>query len=206
MQFKDTGGGEFEQPEAGSYAATCYRIIDIGTQRGEYMGVANEQHKCIIGFELDELMSTGEHAGKPFVVGKFYTVSLSEKANLRRDLEGWRGRAFTDEELNGFDSKNLLGKPCMLSIVKTDKGKTKIASISKMPKGMTAPALVNEQQYFSLQNFDQAVFDSLSDGIKKLIVQSPEYQSCLNKPKVNPPSGGGTFDELVGDLSDVCPF
>jgi hypothetical protein len=28
----------FENPEPGSYPATCYKIIDLGTQEGEYQG------------------------------------------------------------------------------------------------------------------------------------------------------------------------
>jgi hypothetical protein len=64
-------------------------------------------------------------AGKPFTVSKFYTASLGEKANLRADLKNWRGRDFTDEELAGFEAKNILGKPCMLSVVETEsEGKT----------------------------------------------------------------------------------
>jgi len=202
MIFKDTGGGDFEQPEAGSYAAICYRIIDLGTQHGEYQGVPNEKHQCLISFELDEKMADG----KPFAASKFYTVSLSEKANLRKDLEGWRGRAFSDEELQGFDPKNVLGKPCMLSLIRTDKGKTKIASISKLPKGMAAPTPVNPQVYFTMQAKSlDPVFESFSDGIKKIIMQSPEYQALVNRKPA--PAGGGTFDDMQRDeLETEIPF
>lgn len=202
MQWKDSGGGgDFEQPDAGSYAAICYRIIDLGTQKGEYLGVPNEKHQCLISFELDEKMSDG----RPFAVSKFYTVSLNEKANLRKDLEGWRGRAFTEEELAGFDPKNVLGKPCMLSLIRTDKGKTKIASISKLPKGMNAPEPVNPQLYFTMQakTLDPA-FDTLSEGIKKIIMQSPEYHALVNK--VRPPAGNTDFDRMTGDPDGDIPF
>ena len=204
-QWKDTGGGDFEQPEPGTYAAICYRIIDLGTQYGEYQGVPNEKEQTLISFELNELMTTGDSAGKPFVVSKFYTTSLGKKANLRRDLESWRGRAFTDEELAGFDPKNILGKSCMLSLTMTDKGKIKISTISKLPKGMNAPAPVNPQVFFTLRTVRlDPVFETLSDGIKKIIMRSPEYGHLISKPKSSPPQGG-TFDQMHDYDIDI-PF
>lgn len=205
MLFTDSGGGDFEQPEPGSYAANCYRIIDLGTQHGEYQGIPNDKHQCLISFELDEKMADG----RPFAVSKFYTVSLSEKANLRKDLVGWRGRDFTEEELTGFDPKNVLGKPCMLSLIRTDKGKTKIASISRLPKGMEAPEQVNPLVFFTLQtkHLDPA-FDTFSDGIKKIIVQSPEYQTLVNKPRervADEPQGNDAYSGGAFDDSDI-PF
>jgi hypothetical protein len=54
----------------------------------------------------------------------------------------------------GFDSKNLLDKPCMLNVTHTDKGKAKVASVAQVPKGMTVPGRVNDLLYFSLEPTD----------------------------------------------------
>ena len=190
--WKDNGGGDFENPEPGSYAATCYKIIDIGTQTSEYQGKTNSRRQVILGWELDEAMSDG----RPFVVSKFYTASLSEKANLRHDLAGWRGRDFTPEELGGFSPRNILGKSCLVTLTKNDKGKIRVTGVAKLPKGMTAPPLQNEQVFFHLDEFDAATFDKLSDGVKKLIVQSPEYQSVAGKPAPK----GNSFDDFKDDI------
>jgi hypothetical protein len=178
MKWADSGNGDFENPEPGSYVGTCYKIIDIGTQEGEYQGQKTSKRQCIIGWELNENMSDG----KPFVVSKFYTQSLNEKSILRKDLAGWRGRDFTPEELLGFDAMNILGKTCMISLVMNDKGKIRVGSISKTPKGMTAPELVNPTIFFSLDpgQFNAKQFEGFSDGVKKLIVQSPEYKHAIN--------------------------
>jgi hypothetical protein len=120
-------------------------------------------------------MSDGEMAGKPFSVGKIYTASIGEKATLRHHIESWRGAAFTPEELQGFESKNLLGKACMVNVGMTDKGKAKVLSVAALPKGMQAPALQNPKIYFDLQNFDGATYESLSKWTKEQIAQSPEY-------------------------------
>ena len=91
---KSKGGGTFEEIEAGTYIATCFGIVDLGT-RFDDMYKKNKR-QVIIQFEFPtELISEGEVAGQPFSLSKFYTLSLGEKANLRADLESWRSRAFT---------------------------------------------------------------------------------------------------------------
>ena len=194
MIVKDAGGGDFEQPEAGTYSAKSYKLIDIGTQAGEYQGKQTMRRQVILGWELDEPMSDG----RPFAVSKFYTASLSEKATLRHDLESWRGRAFTEDELGGFTLQAILGKPCMLALTKTDKGKVKVTAVSKLPKGMQAMKAANPILYFSLDDFDPEVFAGLSDGIKRMIMQSPEYQAAVR--------GGGGHGVPDEAFEDDIPF
>lgn len=202
MQFKDSGGGDFEQPPIGTHIARCIKLIDIGTQKGEYQGKATFKRQVITGWELpNELMTSGDYTGKPFTVSKFYTQSLSEKANLRADLKNWRGRDFTEAELAGFDAKNILGKPCMLSLTSNDKGKVRVTGVMALPKGSAVPDQVNPTVFFSLEpeEFDQAVFDSISDGIKKMIMLSPEYQN-LKSPAAGQHHEPGSFNDFEDDL------
>lgn len=202
MKWADNGGGDFEQPPIGTHVARCVKIIDIGTQKGEYQGKATIKRQCIIGWELpNELMSEGDYAGKPFVVSKFYTASLGEKANLRKDLANWRGRDFTESELGGFEAKNILGKACMLSLTTNDKGKTRVTGVMALAKGMDVPAQSTPTVYFSLDEFNQAAFDALSDGYKKMIQVSPEYKA-LTSPEYHQPKR--TFEEEM-EANDV-PF
>lgn len=178
MKWSESGGGgDYQQPPAGVHVARCVKIIDIGTQVGEYQGKTTSRRQVIIGWELpNEKMDDGQ----PFVVSKFYTASLGEKANLRKDLENWRGRAFTPEELGGFESKNILGKSCMLSLTPNDKGKIRVTGVMALPKGTVVPDQINTTFYFSLEEFDAQQFDQLSDGIKKMVEASPEYQRAKN--------------------------
>ena len=205
MKWKDSGGGDFEQPPVGTFTGRCIKIIDIGTQRGEYQGKATSRRQVIIGWELPtELMTEGEYAGKPFYVSKFYTASLGEKANLRKDLENWRGRAFNDQELGGFESKNILGKACMLSLTLNDKGKVRVTGIMALPKGMPVPPQINPITYFSLDEFDLETFEGISDGIKKMITASPEYEAAMKRGKGG---GAGTIDDLESDIPFAsCAF
>lgn len=201
MKWSDSGGGDFQQPPVGTHVARCIKIIDIGTQRGEYQGKATIKRQCIIGWELpSELMTEGDYAGKPFTVSRFYTASLGEKANLRKDLANWRGRDFTKEELQGFEAKNILGKPCMLSLTTNEKGRVQVSGVMALPKAMQVPEQINQSVFFSLEwgEFNPILYDSLSDGIKKLIQVSPEYKNVTDPQ--NAPKKGGAFDDLEDDI------
>lgn len=198
MKVSDKGGGDFEQCPVGTHAARCIKLIDIGTQTSEYQGKPTHRRQVIITWETpDVLMSTGEQAGKPFIVSKFYTASLSEKATLRHDLVSWRGREFTVGELQEFDLQNILGKPCLISVIHNDKNKAKVGGTMALPKGMVVAEQMNPTVYFSLDEFNEEVFDSLSKGIKEMIEKSPEYQAIMN-PKGDPSKS--EFDDFKDDI------
>lgn len=171
---QDSGNSEFKQPSAGTHVARCFRMIDLGTQHGEYQGQPNVRNQVLITWELpNELMDDG----KPFIVSHFYTNSLNEKATLRAHLESWRGAQFTEAEAKKFDLMNILGKPCMLTIVANEKGKAKVASVSAMPRGMSAPEQVNPSSVFWIEEWDQAAFDAMPKGIREIIEKSDEYKA-----------------------------
>lgn len=177
------GGGTFEQAPVGAHVARCIGLIDIGTHHGEYEGVANVRHQVIVKWELpNELIADGEFAGKPFTVSEFYTLSLGEKANLRKALVAWRGKEFTDDELKGFDLKNVLNKPCMVQVGRNKKDRAKVQAVMSLPKGMAAPEQVNPGVYFSLDQFDSAIYEGLSDGYKGLIQKSDEWAARNGTP------------------------
>lgn len=200
MGLKVQEGGDFKGVDAGTYPARCIKVIDLGTQHGEYLGIAQVKKQVLITFELPtELMELGEWAGSPYSISKFYTASLSEKATLRHDLEAWRGKPFTEEELKGFDLKNVLGKPCMISVIKTEAGKSKINGVMAVMKGMTVPEVFNPLVYFDIDEWDNELYGGLTDGIKKIIMESDEGKERYSIAKETAPSA-----EQPGD--DDIPF
>lgn len=197
MILSDNGNTSFEQPPTGSHAARCIAIIDLGTQRSTYEGEAQIKRQVIVRWELPtELMTTGDFAGKPFTVSKFYTASLHEKSGLRKDLASWRGRDFTPEELKGFDLKSVLGKACMLAVGLSEKGKAKVTSVMGLPKGITVPTQVNASFHFSLDanEFKDELFEQLSKGFKEMVVASPEYTQLMRR-RANPGANEPTSEE-----------
>lgn len=164
----------FQLAPSGTFIGRCVWLIDLGTQVTTYQGQEKKMHKCILGFELpDELMDDG----RPFLVSERYTVSLSEKANLRAVIEAWRGQKFTDEEAQGFDLAKLAGQPCMISIIHNqsgDKTYANISSVAKLMKGTVCPPQVNPSLVFAIEEVDTDKYDKLPDWIKKIVKQSQE--------------------------------
>jgi hypothetical protein len=194
------GGGDFEQCPAGSFAARCYQIIDLGHQTFEWKGEAKVAPKVRITWELNEMMQDG----RPFSISREYTASIGDKANLRKDLEAWRGRPFTATELQNFSLENVLGAPCLLGVVhKPSKDGSKVyanvGSIMALPKGMACPELVNPAVKFDIGEFDQNIFNSLSSYVQKKILMSKELEEG------GIPSGGTPAAEPEID-DETVPF
>jgi hypothetical protein len=198
-------GGDYAPPPAGTFVGVCYRFVDLGLQRTEYQGQIKHARKIMISWELgDELMDDG----KPFTISKRYSWSMHEKSTLRHDLEGWRGKAFEPADFGdaGFDTKKLLGAPCTLTVTHNTKpdGKTfaNVSAVGKIMRGLQPRPLTNEVVYLSLEKgeFDAAVFDKLSDGLKKAIQQSPEYAELTGKPVPQ------QSNRLAEQLDDDIPF
>lgn len=136
---KDSGGGDFEAIPAGMHNAVGARVYDLGQQPGFNPG--SFAHKVCILWELATRYTAGDFANQRMRVSKTYTLSLSEKANLRHDLESWRGRAFTEQELQGFDVEKVVSAPCTLNLVetvnpKTNKRYVKVAAVMPLMSGV----------------------------------------------------------------------
>jgi hypothetical protein len=177
-----------ELTPAGNYVARCYRMIEVGTVETEFKGEKKTVKKVRIGWELPlELKVFKEEKGEqPIAIDKEYTMFMSEKANLRKDLESWRGKAFTDDEASNFDITKLLGQPCMINIIHQqgtkDPSKTyeKISSITPLPKGFTCPTQINPTFVLSYDAFDKAKFETLPSFITDLMKTSKEYKAMFD--------------------------
>lgn len=196
-------GGSFTQVEPGTYAARCFSIIDLGTQRNEYAGEVSYKRQVLIGWELPtEEMEGEDNKGKPLSISKFYTLSLHEKANLCHDLQSWRGKEFSEEEKAGFDIAKLLGVGCMIGIIRNDKSKSVVATIASPPRGFDIPEQINPSVEFSLDAYiagDQSVWDGISDGIKGIINKCQE----LKVKDSSPEQGGNDPFASAPDFGDV---
>lgn len=214
--YVEDKGGNFERCPPGMHLARCYRIIDLGTQKTEYMGQTKYLHKIMIGWEIHGMKDDGTklamNDGRPFAIFKNYTLSWSEKANLRLDLQSWRGKPFTQEEMRRFDLKNVLGAWCMLNIIeRPSKTGNNIYSnvdgvtpVPAMIKQNGLPAAVNANEIFNLTEPDMDLYSKFSDNLKAKIASSPEWEKLQGgKPaQAAPIPAATTFSD---DDSDI-PF
>jgi hypothetical protein len=193
----DKGGAEFEMTPEGTYLARCYKIIDLGTQTTTGAFGTKEQHKVMISWELfgsDENIFMKD--GRPFQVTQWYTVSLHEKSKLRADLEAWRGKKFTKEELDGFDLGKVLNSWCMIQVVHDESGKYANVNAIMAYKGKK-PDPINENVVFDIDEPDMTVFEALSDNMKAKIMSAPEWKGNNTKPAEEPKE-----DVIIEDIGD----
>ena len=180
-------GSSFERCPSGAHLARCYRIVDVGTQKSEYLGKIKYLHKVMLCWEIHGVNDDGTPIrmkdGRPFAIFKNYTLSWSDKANLRLDLQSWRGKPFTQEELRRFDLKTILGAWCMLNIIESDgqDGKTYsnvkgVTPVPAMIKQNGLPAPVNKNELFDIDDPDMEMFNGFYNALKKKIEASPEWQ------------------------------
>lgn len=116
----------------GQFRAVCVDFVDLGEVKTSWQGEERLTHKCRVVFEIEETQDDG----RPFLVSQTFTASLSEKANLRKFLEQWRGRSFTPVELKAFETENLVGAQAVLQIVHNESQGTIYANINAVMKPM----------------------------------------------------------------------
>lgn len=133
-------GTKFAPAPAGTHAAVCCDVRDLGILDVTWQGKQKKQHKILVSWQIDETRDDG----KPFLVSRRYTLSLHEKSGLRKDLEAWRGRAFTPAEESQFDVEVLIGKGCLLNIIHNESGGdtyANVAAVMALPRGMPFPTV-----------------------------------------------------------------
>jgi hypothetical protein len=160
---------------AGTHVARCYGVIDLGTQYSVKFG--RWANKIMLQFELP---ADETEDGRPSIISKKYTLSLNDKASLRKDLESWLGRPVTAaEERDGFALGSMLGTPCLLSILhggNTEKAYAYVAGVMSVPEGMAVPQAVNPVVLYDIENGEDAVYAKLPEWVKDLIQQSREFK------------------------------
>lgn len=169
---------------AGAHIARCVRVVDLGTQITDGQYGVKVQPKLMLTWELpNELHIFKEENGpEPFVVSQEYTLSLGEKAKLRAHLQSWRGKPFTNEELEGFDVSKLAGVPCTLNIihaVSATNGNTyaNIASIAPMMKGLTCPPAILPVIVYDIAEKRSKKFETLPEWVRNKIANCNEWKA-----------------------------
>lgn len=125
----------FKPAPAGVHQGVCVDVVDMGWLEVTYAGQTKKQHKVRLVWQIEEVMEDG----KPFIVQKRYTLSLNEKATLRKELESWRGRSFSSDELHAFDVETVIGANCLLNVMQVQKNGeiyANVTAVMPVKKGM----------------------------------------------------------------------
>lgn len=207
MPIAKNSGGDFTPLPAGSHVARCFAVISLGTQQSPMYPAS---FKVMLMFEVpgEPIQIDGKLA--PMTIQKEYSLSLSEKANLRRDLQGWRGKEFTAKELEGFAVEKVCGIACMLSVIhKTTAAKKTYASISAiagLPRGVQCPPQWHKTIKFEIEQGENETFKALPEWIRKKISACDEWlhPAAAESPQTDPDPEPAPEDDS-GESDDV-PF
>lgn len=203
------GGGDFTPVSPGTHFAICDQVVDLGKQRTNFQGQESVKHQVYIRWQIPtervEWEVDGTKKEGPAVIGKTYTLSLGEKANLRKDLQAWRGKAFSPDELRGFDISKLLGVPATITVTHTEKdGRTyaNVASVGGLPKGMTPPLLEGEALLYDSDNLGS--FEKLSkrmqERVRAQVLDTPPKNGNGHADPNDPDAWRGQAQELDDDV------
>ncbi len=145
----------------GIYPAVCYMVADIGDQYSKKYD--NWARKVVIGWEIDgEFKETEDGEKEPRTVHAFYKQSTHENSQIRKMLENWRNKKFTEEEVRAFDLTKIVGLGCQVQIrhyTKADGNiSEEIAGVTMLPKGFPAPAAAHQIIFDMDAHLDQLEF------------------------------------------------
>ena len=198
-----TPGGQSSAPRElvpeGNHVARLYRIIAIGTIPTPYLdentGKPKEQSKVRLYFELPNEMREFDYDGEkktlPMSISREVTLSLykgaAQTAVLRTIAHALIGQAITDDEAETFDIEQLLGMACMVEVEhqRMDNGIefAKAVGFGSIPKGMTVPEQVNENQVQNVREMTKEEIEELPEWLRDKMKSSREYHVRFEAPR-----------------------
>ena len=175
MKIKDRAKPKVPPVEAGVYMAVCIGFVDLGEQYSEKF--KNYSYKGMYIWELpgETIEIDGEQ--KPRQLSKEFVISASNKSNLRKFIETWNSKSYSDEDFMEFDIFEQIGKPCQLNVVLNEtKEYANVDNLMPIPKGFPAPTTTTEFIRWDMDAWDDTVFAKLPEWIQDKIKKSTQYQ------------------------------
>lgn len=139
-------GAKFTPHPEGQYVARCVDVINLGERVEQYQQNPEKiVPKCALLFMTGEMNPDTQ---EPYVISQDFTVSMGERANLRKFLEDWRGKSYTDEQVDqGVPLDKLEGNPAFIMVEHKKSGAgriyARIRTITPVPRGLEVPPLAD---------------------------------------------------------------
>ena len=188
---------KFTPHTEGQFIGVCVDTIDLGDNVETFAGQPPKlAHKCALVFRTGE---RNEQTGEYIDIAREFTVSMSEKANLRKFLEQWRGKPYTTAQVEeGVPLHKLTGQPALLTISHKTSGQGRtyanITACVGVPKQM-AGSVGQYTDYKRAEYWDQ---------------KKKDYADAARKFKAydNGHDDGGPPDDgrIPDDDDDQMPF
>lgn len=167
----------YELAPAGLHPAVCVDVVDEGFKPTQF----GDKHKVRFVFQIGEQTTKGYR----FSVSAWFNLSMHENASMRQFLEQWRGRPFTEVEINtppGFDLESVIGVPCTINVVhNVSNGKTyaNISAVAAHSPRMGAP--LQPEDYTRVQDREEQTGQS-ADAALVAQKSSPAFYGNTKTP------------------------
>lgn len=185
---------KFKPHAEGQFVGQCMDTIDLGETVESFAGQPDKiAHKCALVFRTGE---RNEDTGDFIDIAREFTVSMGEKANLRKFLEQWRGKAYTSDQIEeGVPLHKLTGNHGLLTVAHRTSAK------GNTHANITACVGIPKQMLSSVEKFDGYVRGEWWGKRKKEYAEAVRKFRAENAP-VKAGVGGGDFEDFPAALSD----
>ena len=194
VTVRDTSSSFLPAPE-GQHQAVAVDVIDLGERVEAFQGQDPKVvHKVAIVYQIEEV---NPENGERFTIAVEKTLSFHPRAGLRKWLEAWRGKAYSDDEARkeGAPLHKLVGANCFIVIEhkksKNDRTYGVASNIMPKPKNVKAlePTIYTRAEYW----------DKRKDEYAKTVAAFRSFQGGGGGQE-QPPPGEPGFDEDDDDL------
>ncbi len=202
--YAKVGKRNFSPIKEGLYPAVLVGAYDIGTVTNTTYKSRNR--KVVLSWQVQDetiiIQKDGELVEVNREISKVYTLSMHERANLRQDLESWRGRKFkSDEDAESFDIGSMLGQSCLLNIVHSYSGGkvyANIDGITSLIKGQKPVEPEGTLISYSIETDGLDIPEATPKWIREKIVAAPEYEAITRAGNSDEPP-----PNLFSDVPDI---
>lgn len=175
MKIKDRAKPKIPPVEPGVYIAVCIGVIDLGEQYSEKF--KNYSNKVQFVWEIPSETIEVDGKQEPRQLSKDFTISASNKGNLRGFISSWNSKQYSDEEFLEVDLFDQIGKPCQLNVVLNSTGEySNVDNLMPLPKGFPAPVSNTAPIMWDMEKWDDDVFSKLPEWVQEKIKKSTQYQ------------------------------
>ena len=199
MSDKITAKGndsKFRPHPAGQFTAQCVDAIDLGEKVDDYPGKPEKlAHKCALVFRTG---AKNDETGELIDIAQEFTVSMGEKANLRKTLESWRSKPYTEQQIEeGVPLHKLNGNWALVTVAQKQSGKGRTYSFIQSVVGVPAAMRNNLPAFPAYERADY--WQTRKDEYLKV---ASEFRS----KHAAPPSDDFEFPGNTDDDEDNLPF
>lgn len=139
-------GGTFTPHPEGQFAAACVDVVDLGMKVDDYQGKKSLNPKVALIFATGERREVDKGKSDLALVTVEMTNTSGKKGNLRKFLESWRGKSYSDEQVSeGLPLGKLHGQNALITIEHKVTGSgnkmAKVRAIAQLPEVMKSAVL-----------------------------------------------------------------